>query len=115
MRKSDLLYLHHIQDAIQRIERHLADISREEFFRSELVQDAVVRQLEIMGEAASHVSQEARQLGPEIPWGQIVGMRNRLVHAYFQVDLAIIWEIVQVDLPSLKLRVEDMLGAPDLR
>lgn len=55
MRKSNLLYLHHIQDAIERIERHLTGMSRDEFFRSELAQDAIVRQLEIMGEAAGHV------------------------------------------------------------
>jgi uncharacterized protein with HEPN domain len=115
MRKSDLLYLHHIQDAIERIERHLTGISREEFFRGELVQDAIVRQLEIMGEAAGHVSLQARQMHPEIPWSQIVGMRNRLVHAYFQVDLAIVWEIVEGDLPPLKQQVEDMLGALDSR
>ncbi|MCJ7621104.1 MAG: DUF86 domain-containing protein [Anaerolineae bacterium] len=115
MKKSDLLYLHHIQDAIERIERHLKGISRAEFFGSELLQDALVRQLEIMGEAAGHVSQQARGMHPEIPWSQIVGMRNRLVHAYFQVDLAIVWEIVQVDLPPLKQQVEAMLGTWDAR
>jgi len=115
MKKSDLLYLHHIEDAIARIERHLSGMPREEFFRSELVQDAVVRQLEIMGEAAGNVSQETRRMDPEIPWSQIVGMRNRLVHAYFQVDLAIVWEIVEIDLPPLKLQVEDMLRTLDPR
>jgi uncharacterized protein with HEPN domain len=68
-----------------------------------------------MGEAAGHVSLQARQMHPEIPWSQIVGMRNRLVHAYFQVDLAIVWEIVEGDLPPLKQQVEDMLGALDSR
>jgi uncharacterized protein with HEPN domain len=105
-----LVYLHHILDAIQRIERHLTGVSREGFFESELLQDAVVRQLEIVGEAARNLPEDFRLEHPQVSWSQIVGMRNRLVHAYFQVDLAIVWEIATLDLPQLREQVEDILG-----
>jgi uncharacterized protein with HEPN domain len=88
--KDSSVYLRHVVDAIQRVERHLAGVSREEFFEGELVQDAVVRQLEIIGEAARNLPEDFRKQHPDVPWGQIVGMRNRLVHAYFQVGLAIV-------------------------
>jgi uncharacterized protein with HEPN domain len=90
LNRDDTLYLRHIVDAIHRIERHLGGISRDGFSESELVQDAVVRQLEVIGEAARNVSDDFRRAHAEVPWTEIVGMRNRLTHAYFQVDLAIV-------------------------
>lgn len=109
MKRDNGVYLHHIRDAIERVERHLAELSREEFLESELVQDAVVRQLEIIGWAARNLSDDLRQAHAEVPWTEIVGMRNRLIHAYFQVDLEIVWEIVQVDLPLLKGQIERLV------
>ncbi len=109
MKKDSSVYLHHILDAIQRVERHLTGVSREEFFESELLQDAVVRQLEIIGEAARNLPEDFRRGHPQVSWSQIVGMRNRLVHAYFQVDLAIVWEIATLDLPPLRQQVEGIL------
>ena len=109
MKRDDTVYLRHIVDAIHRIERHLGGVSRDEFFESELVQDAVVRQLEIIGEAARNVSDDFRQAHAEVPWTEIVGMRNRLIHAYFRVDLAIVWEIVEGDLPLLKDQIDRLI------
>jgi len=83
MKKDNAVYLHHIRDAILRVERHLAGVTWQEFLESELVQDAVVRQLDIIGEAARNLSDDLRQAHSQIPWSQIVGMRNRLIHAYF--------------------------------
>lgn len=111
MKKDDGVYLHHIQDAIGRVERHLAGVSWEQFLESELVQDAVVRQLEIIGEAARNLSDDSRQAHHQVPWGEIVGMRNRLIHAYFQVDLTIVWEIAHTDLPLLKEQIEHILAS----
>lgn len=101
--------MRHIRDAIQRVERHLAGVSRSQFWQSELVQDAVVRQLEIIGEATRNLSDDFREAHPEAAWVQIIGMRNRLIHAYFGVDLGIVWEITHVDLPLLKEQVERFL------
>lgn len=66
-----------------------------------LRQHALIKAIEIIGEAASRVSAETRSLNPEIPWREIVGMRNRLVHAYFEVDVELLWETVQRDIPKL--------------
>jgi len=109
MKKDDRVYLRHIHDAILRVERHLGGVSWDQFSQSELVQDAVVRQLEIIGEAARSLSADFRQAHHQVPWSQIVGMRNRLIHTYFQVDLSIVWEIARIDLPLLKKQVEDLL------
>ena len=109
MRKDNTIYLRHIRDAIQRVERHLAGVSWTRFWQSELVQDAVVRQLEIIGEAARNLSDDFCRAHPEIPWSQIIGMRNRLIHAYFAVDLTIVWEITHIDLPLLEVQIERIL------
>ena len=109
MKRDDPAYLHHIRDGIERVERHLAGVSWDEFLQTELVQDAVLRQLEIIGEAARNLSDDLRQAHAQVPWSQIVGMRNRLIHAYFQVDLTVVWEIAQVDLPALKEQIRQIL------
>ena len=70
-----------------------------EFERSELHQNAVMRPLEVIGEAARRVSQQTRDAHPEIPWEQMIGMRNRLIHEYFRVNLATVWDTVQNDCP----------------
>jgi uncharacterized protein with HEPN domain len=110
-KKDDTIYLRHILDAIQRIEEYLAGVSYDRFLQSSLLQDGVVRQLEIIGEAATKVSIDFRDAHPGLAWGSMIGMRNRLIHAYFKVDLSIVWDTVQNDLPSLKQQVERILGA----
>ena len=75
--------------------------SREDLDTDRTVELALVRLIEIIGEAASRVSDEARESKPEIPWSQIVSLRNRLIHGYDSVDLDILWEIIQSDLPDL--------------
>jgi uncharacterized protein with HEPN domain len=71
--------------------------------------------LEIVGEAARLVSQETRDIHPEIPWNQMIGMRNRLIHEYFRVDLVTVWETVQSDLPCLIELIEPLVPAEDER
>ena len=80
-----------------------------EFAQSELHQSALVRPLEIIGEAARRISAETQQSHPEIPWQQMIGMRNRLIHAYFDVNLDVVWKTVTRDLPSLKTELEKIL------
>jgi uncharacterized protein with HEPN domain len=72
---------------------------------------ALVKEIEIVGEAASQISQEAREQLPGIPWADIVGMRHRLVHAYFDINLEILWQTVQGDLPSLVAELEQVVRA----
>jgi len=113
MKKDDTVYLRHILDAIEQIEDYLEEASAEQFWQRELLQDGVVRRLEIIGEASRNLSDELRRDHPEVPWQQIVGLRNRIVHAYFNVNLQIVWEITQNDLAPLKQQVERILKALD--
>jgi uncharacterized protein with HEPN domain len=94
MRKSDAVYLNQILDAGDQIESYTAGLSYHEFSKNRLVQDGVVRQLEIIGEACRNLSDSFRAQHPDLPWKQIIGLRNRLIHAYFDVNLGIIWDIV---------------------
>jgi uncharacterized protein with HEPN domain len=106
--KDDLVYLRHILDAIALVERYVSDVSWEDFQESQLVQDGVVRQLGIIGEAARRVSTSVQQAHPEIPWSDMVGMRSILIHDYFEVDEREVWKTVQDDLPTLKERATDV-------
>lgn len=105
----DKLFVQHIHDAIHAVERHTAGVSREKFFSSQLIQDAVVRQVLIIGEAANHLSHMFFEKYSHVPWHAVVGMRNQLVHGYFQVDLDEVWKTIQKDIPMLKKSLENIL------
>jgi uncharacterized protein with HEPN domain len=109
MKKDDTVYLRHIMDALELIRRYLAGISYDQFLQSHLLQDGVVRQLEIIGEAARNISDTFKSAHAELPWSKMVGVRNRLIHAYFEVNLPIVWDTVQMDIPSLRQQVERIL------
>ena len=100
---SDLL------ESINKIEEYTEDISCEQFMKDARTQDAVIRRLEIIGEAARRVSQDTRDAYPDLPWAQMIGMRNRLIHEYFRVNLTTVWETVQDDLPSLIALIEPLV------
>jgi uncharacterized protein with HEPN domain len=86
MKRDDAVYLRHVLDAIERIERHAGGMDERAFLGNELVQDAVLRQLEIIGEAVKHLSNAMRDQHPDIPWRSIAGTRDRLIHHYFGVS-----------------------------
>jgi uncharacterized protein with HEPN domain len=88
---------------------HVSALSPDQFMASKLHQDAVIRELEVLGEAARRVSEQARAGSPEIPWSQIVGLRNRLIHEYFRVRLGLVWEVVTTELPPLIERLEEIV------
>lgn len=110
MKKDDSVYLRHILDAIERIELYTTGVSFDEFVDTPIVQDGVVRQLEIVGEASRNLSPEFKAEHAQVSWAGIVGMRNRIVHAYFDLDLNAVWDAVKEDLPNLKSYVEDFLS-----
>lgn len=106
--KGDQVYLKHILDAIEKIESYIA-VGRDEFLSASHWQDAVIRQLEIIGEAAKNLSQDLRSQHDHVPWRRIAGLRDVLIHNYMGVDLAAVWAITQNDLPTLKENIEAIL------
>ena len=101
--------LHHIILAVQRIRRSMTGVTWEEFAANEDKQGNVVRCLEIIGEAANHVSEEIRAANPDIPWTSIIGMRNNLVHGYCEVNYRLVWRTVQDDLHILEDKIPHVL------
>ena len=101
--------LRDILEAIEAIERYTS-AGREEFDRNELVRVWCLHYIEIIGEATANLSEDARVRAPNIPWRNVIGMRNILVHAYFQVDWQEIWNVVERDLAPLKLGIRELLA-----
>ena len=106
----DEVYLRHILDAIRSIESYVS-AGRSAFFDDPMRQDAVVRQLEVVGEAVKQVSERIRTQKPDIPWRDIAGMRDVLIHGYFSVDLDQVWEVTQGDLQQLREAINEILEA----
>ncbi len=113
MQRDDSAYLRHIMDSIARIETYLLGIDEAKFLRVSLIQDGVIRQLEVVGEAVKLLSEEMRAKHPHVPWQDIAGMRDKLIHGYFGVDLEKVWLTARDDLPQLKAAVGEMLRSID--
>ncbi len=107
--RSVRLYVVDMLRAIEKIEHFTEGFDLASFSGSELVVDAVLRNLEVLGEAARNVPEEVRKAHPEIPWGRIVGLRNIVAHAYFGVDLENVWKIVRENVPEVRPSVEALL------
>jgi len=106
-------FLQHILEAADRVLRYTKGMGRNEFSADTLVQDAVIRNVEIIGEATNNLLEVAPGIAasyPSIPFVQIRGMRNRVAHGYFAVSLSMIWDTVQVDIPELRQQIAKVLG-----
>jgi uncharacterized protein with HEPN domain len=106
--KGDLLYLSNIQDCIQRIESYTIE-GKEKFLETPMIQDAVIRNFEIIGEATKRLSPELKDSYPNVAWKQIAGLRDILIHDYLKVNLNRVWGIIEQDLSDLKQVVESIL------
>lgn len=109
-RLGDRVRVQHILKAVEEIEAFLKGVSYQEFEGSSLLQSAVIRQLEVLGEAAKHVSPAVQDAHPEVAWPQIVGLRNLLIHQYFGVNAHLIWQIATKDLDMLKQQMTQILA-----
>jgi uncharacterized protein with HEPN domain len=107
-RRSDELCLLDIQHAIERATRHMAGMGLIEFMSDDKTQDSVIRNLEIIGEATKLLTPELRAQHAHIPWRAMAGMRDRLIHDYFGVNLDVVWEVVTAELPTLSIQIRDI-------
>ena len=112
--RDDRKRLVHILEAIERVERYAAR-GEQAFRRDELIQTWMVRNIQVIGEAARALSQDLRDDHPNIPWSSVIGMRHVLVHDYFDIDLDIVWRVIEQDVPALKHNIRNILVKLDMR
>ncbi len=104
----NIFYLIHILEAINDIEESTKNISKEKFEKSKDKKDAIIRRIEVIGEAVKNISVSTRDKYSEIEWKKIAGTRDRIIHSYFDVDLDIVWDIIKKELPILKKKILDI-------
>ena len=109
-RKPDV-YLQDILESIGHIQHFLEGVSEDEFYKNVEKQDAVLRRLEIIGEAVKHLPDEIREDHPDIPWRQIAGMRDIIIHEYFGITLEMVWIVATKDILDLKTKVEEIIDS----
>jgi uncharacterized protein with HEPN domain len=108
--EQDIVRLRHMLDAAKKIVEYTDSIQRDDLNRDEKLALALVRLLEIVGEAAKAVSADFRLNNPQIPWREIAGTRDRLIHGYYDIDFDVFWQIVSDDIPPLITAIEDILA-----
>lgn len=101
-KRNEKLYFDDIISSIEKIKKYIKTIEDKEFIKNSLIVDAVIRNIEIIGEASKNISDTIKKKHPDIPWKRMIGLRNITIHEYFGVDLEIIWEIVSKNLPEIK-------------
>ena len=109
MNKDDTVYLRHILEYIRRIAEDIAE-GRERFMESHTLQDAVLRNLQVLAESTQRISETTKAMQPEVEWRKIAAFRNILVHDYLGIDLDTVWDITQREVPELKQAVEEMVS-----
>lgn len=109
MIKDPQAFLNHILESIEWIEKDIKDLTKREFLKDVPIQDAVIRRMEIIGEAVRNIPANLKIKYPETPWKKIAGMRDKLIHQYFGVELDLVWEVAKKDIPVLKKEIKRML------
>lgn len=110
MQKEPKIYIEHMLSCIQNIQTYIGNLSKDNFMDNKLVQDAVIRNFEVMGEASKNITKSFQEQFPQLPWTQMKGMRNILIHDYMKVDLEAVWETIINYLPVLKTNLENIIN-----
>jgi len=105
IKKDPLVFIKHVRDSINEIESFIENVSKEKFIGEKLIQNAVIRSVEVIGEAVKNLPLEFREKYEDIPWSGIAGMRDKIIHHYFGVDLETIWKVIKEDIPELKQKI----------
>jgi uncharacterized protein with HEPN domain len=111
MQEADLIRLKHMLDAAYEIVEFVQDIDQDDFILDRKLHLAIVHLLEIIGEACNQVSDTVQKTYPHLPWKQIIGMRNRLIHGYFDIDLVIVWKTATEDIPPIIQQLEMIISS----
>lgn len=109
VKKGDMVYLSHILESILVLKKLTSKVSKEKFENNTNMQDAAIRRIEIIGEAAKNISPGLKTRYPEINWKGVMGMRDVLIHAYFSVDVALVWDVIKKDIPKLENNIKHIL------
>jgi uncharacterized protein with HEPN domain len=109
-RLGDAVRLQHILDAITEVETYIKGVNIIEFAANSMMFNATLRQLEIIGEASNRLSEDLHKSQPNIPWRQMIGLRNMVIHEYFGIDDRTIWTVITVNLPVLKVQIQALLA-----
>lgn len=112
MKKDPEVFIGHIIDSIDLIEQYAENLTPDKFKENMAMQDAIIRRLEIIGEAVKNIPLSFRTKHSKIPWKQMAGMRDVLIHEYFDVDLSLTWAVVKRELPSLKAKLQELVSNP---
>ena len=108
MNKDDLAYIDHILDCIRKIQRFSKGHNLKSFSEDELVQDAIIRNIEVIGEASKKISPNTKQTYNQIPWKEISGMRDKLIHDYLGIDTQVVWITIKKDIPELRRLLKEI-------
>jgi uncharacterized protein with HEPN domain len=108
-KRNNLLLLKEIVEAINNIEEYLQGLDEDDFYNDKKTKDAVVRNLEVIGEACNQISQEYKNENYQVEWREAADLRNRIIHEYSGLDYVLLWEIIQFNIPSFKLKIEQLI------
>ena len=117
MKRGLRLFIEDILESIKLIEKYIRNISKENLDNNQKLKDSIVRRLEIIGEAVKNIPDNFRKKYPDVPWRKIAGLRDIIIHTYFNIDLDITWDIIKKDLPDLKekmLRIKSELDVEEM-
>ena len=106
--RNDKLYLYDILECCRKVEKYISGVSEIDFQNNELLQDALVRNIEIIGEAVKNLTQETKQSNPEVKWSQISRMRDKIAHHYFRINMDVVWRTANEDLPILRKQISSI-------